>query len=65
MCFKINLKDAASLIREAALFFKGNFISIRGIYYFSLLFRYFNSYSSEWLIYSEIIFIAPRSVQST
>ena len=43
MCFKINLKDAASLIREAALLFKGKFISIRRIYYFSLLFRYFNS----------------------
>jgi CRP-like cAMP-binding protein len=43
MCFKIDLKDAASLIREVALFFKGKFISIRRIYYFSLLFRYFNS----------------------
>jgi len=41
MFLNITIKRAVSPIREAALFFK--FISIRGINYFSLLFRYFNS----------------------
>jgi CRP-like cAMP-binding protein len=43
MCFKVIPNSAASRIREAALFFKGKVFPFRRIYYFSLLFRYFNS----------------------